>query len=96
MTPERPLIRYGLPILSFLLTAIIATVQHWSAEDLAWSFWLAGVMWGTIYLLVFAATQDSVAGGIYLFVLYLFYFIFGALLFGLLTKLNVTFVQLTA
>ena len=82
MMPERPLIRYGLPILSFLLTAIIATVQHWSAEDLAWSFWLAGVMWGTVYLLVFAATQDSVAGGIYLFVLYLFYFIFGALLYG--------------
>ena len=71
-----------LPIISFLLTAAIATVQHWSAEDMAWSFWLAGVMWGTVYLLTYMATQDIGEGVIYLFVLYFFYFIFGGFLYG--------------
>ena len=71
-----------LPILSFLLTALIATVQHWSAEDMAWSFWLAGVMWGTVYLLVYMVAQDLGTGIVYLFALYFFYFIFGGFLYG--------------
>jgi len=82
MNAQSSLRSIWLPILSFLLTAIIATVQHWSAEDLAWSFWLAGLMWGTVYLLVYMAAQDRKAGAIYLFVLYFFYFIFGGFLYG--------------
>ncbi len=72
-----------IPILSFVITAWIATVQHWSAEDLAWSFWLAGLMWSTVYLIVYAFSQELGVGLFYLLVLFFFYFIFGGFLFGI-------------
>ncbi|MBC7232141.1 MAG: hypothetical protein H5T68_02710 [Chloroflexi bacterium] len=67
-------------LLSFGLTVITATIQRWSAEDLAWSFWLSGLVFGFIYLVVYhAAQRDNEAWGLY-FLLFLFYLIFAAFL----------------
>jgi len=35
---------------SFVVTVLLATRQHWSARELAWSFWLAGLLLGIIYI----------------------------------------------
>lgn len=70
-----------LQILSFILTVLIATVEGWSAEDLAWSFWLAGLLLGLFYLAVYQVAQgDRETLFAYPFVLLFFYFIFAAFL----------------
>ncbi len=43
---------------SFLVTLWLATRQRWSARELAWSFWMAGLMLGGIYLLVNQAAES--------------------------------------
>ena len=48
-----------LALLSFVFTAFLATVEGWSAEDLAWSFWLAGLILGAIYLIVYHVAQGG-------------------------------------
>ncbi len=35
---------------SFIVTVLVATRQHWSAREMAWSFWLAGLLLGVIYI----------------------------------------------
>ncbi len=75
--------RVGIPLLSFLLTAIIATVQHWSARDLAWTLWFASLSWSTVYLVVFGLSQDMGLGCFYTFMLFFFYFIFGGFIHGI-------------
>ncbi len=35
---------------SFVVTVLLATRQHWSAREMAWSFWLAGLLLGLIYI----------------------------------------------
>ena len=65
-----------LALLAFLFTAVLATIEDWSAADMAWSFWLAGLLFGFIYLLVYhIAQRDSDTWILYLF-LFIFYFIF--------------------
>ncbi len=71
-------------LLSFLLTVMIATVEHWSATDMAWSFWLAGLLFGLIYLVVYQwaqGTRETLLA--YPFVLLFYYFIFASFLSGI-------------
>ena len=42
---------------SFLVTLWLATRQRWAARELAWSFWMAGLMLGGIYILVNQAAE---------------------------------------
>ncbi len=69
--------RPWLQLLSFLLTVVIATVEHWSAADLVWSFWLAGLLLGCIYLAVYQVAQgDRETLLVYPLALCFFYMIF--------------------
>jgi len=68
-------------IASFFFTVAVATINHWSAVDMAWSFWLAGFLWGLIYLMVYQWAQgDRETLVAYPFVFFFFYFIFAAFL----------------
>lgn len=70
-----------LALISFLITVVVATVERWSAQDLAWSFWLAGLVLGLIYLAVYQMSQgDRETLLAYPFFLVLFYFIFAVFL----------------
>ena len=69
-----------LALLAFAFTAALATIEGWSAEDMAWSFWLAGLLFGFIYLVVYhIAQRDNETWALY-FLLFFFYFIFAAFL----------------
>lgn len=68
-------------MLSFLITVILATYERWSAQDLAWSFWLAGLLLGLIYLAVYQVAQgDRETLLVYPLFLLFFYFIFAGFL----------------
>ncbi len=68
-------------LFSFLSTVVIASKEHWSAVDMAWSFWLAGLLLGSIYLMVYQAAQgDRETLLAYLPVFLFFYFIFAGFL----------------
>jgi len=88
MTSRSTLTRIWIPLFSFLLTAVIATVQHWSAEELAWTFWLASLLWSVVYLVVFSFSQDMGVGWFYIFILFFFYFIFGSFIFGIFSMIQ--------
>jgi len=45
-------------LISFLVTVVLATCQQWSARDLAWSFWLTGLLLGLIYILVYQVANS--------------------------------------
>lgn len=78
---QRPVPSLWRALLSFLFTVVLATYEHWSAEDLAWSFWLAGLLLGLIYLAVYQVTQgDRETLLAYPFFLLFFYFIFAGFL----------------
>ncbi|NOX62696.1 MAG: hypothetical protein GXP42_12235 [Chloroflexi bacterium] len=69
-----------LALLAFAFTAFMAAYEGWSAEDLAWSFWLAGLLFGFVYLVVYhIAQRDNETWGLYFF-LFFFYFIFAGFL----------------
>ena len=68
-------------VLSFLITVILAHREQWSAQDLAWSFWLAGLLLGLIYLTVYQMAQgDRETLLAYPLFLLIFYFIFAGFL----------------
>ncbi|MDQ7029804.1 MAG: hypothetical protein Q9O62_08520 [Ardenticatenia bacterium] len=68
-------------LIAFLVTLILATRQQWSAEDLAWSFWLVGLLFGLIYLTVYHISQGETETFIpYLVFWIFFYFIFAGFL----------------
>ncbi|NOZ50298.1 MAG: hypothetical protein GXP37_09680 [Chloroflexi bacterium] len=70
-----------LPFVSFIITLILAVRDQWSAADLAWSIWLAGLLLGLIYLLVYQIAQgDRETLLAYPFFLLFFYFIFAGFL----------------
>ncbi|MFQ6102515.1 MAG: hypothetical protein ACE5OS_14980 [Anaerolineae bacterium] len=69
-----------LDLLSFLITVMVATVERWSAQDLAWSFWLAGLLLGLIYLIVYQVAQGSRETLVYPLVLLFFYLVFAGFL----------------
>ncbi|RME84660.1 MAG: hypothetical protein D6775_04850 [Caldilineae bacterium] len=70
-----------LTLLSFLITVGLATFEHWSAEDLAWSFWLAGLVLGLVYLGVYQVAQgDRETLLAYPFFWLFFYFLFAGFL----------------
>ena len=50
---QRSWLRRGHPwvrLIAFSITLVLATFQHWSAQDLAWSFWLTGLLLGLVYI----------------------------------------------
>jgi hypothetical protein len=70
-----------LALISFLFTVAIATREQWSAQGLAWAFWLAGLILGLIYLAVYQLAQgDSQTLLAYPLFLIIFYFIFAGFL----------------
>ena len=69
-----------LALISFLITVVVATVERWSAQDLAWSFWLAGLALSLIYLVVYQMSQGDRETLAYPFLLLFFYLIFAAFL----------------
>jgi len=69
-----------LALVSFLITVVVATVERWSAQDLVWSFWLAGLMLGLIYLIVYQVAQGDRETLLYPPVLLFFYLVFAAFL----------------
>ena len=70
-----------LRLAGFLITVFVATYEQWSAKDLAWSFWLAGLVLGLIYLAVYQVAQgDRETLLVYPFFLLFFYFIFASFL----------------
>ena len=69
-----------LRLAGFLITVAVATVEQWSAPDLAWSFWLSGLVLGLIYLTVYQIAQgDKESWLLYPFLL-IFYVIFASFL----------------
>ncbi len=70
-----------LRLIGFLATVLVATYEQWSAEDLAWSFWLAGLVLGLIYLAVYQVAQgDRESLLLYPLALLFFYLVFAAFL----------------
>ncbi|MFQ5593547.1 MAG: hypothetical protein ACE5HA_05310 [Anaerolineae bacterium] len=70
-----------LRLIGFLATVLVATYEQWSAKDLAWSFWLAGLVLGLIYLAVYQTAQgDRESLLVYPFFLLFFYFLFAGFL----------------
>ena len=67
-------------LISFLITVVVATVEGWSAQDLAWSFWLAGLVMGLIYLTIYQVSQGDRETLLYPLVLLFFYLIFATFL----------------
>ncbi len=77
----KSLASYLIPFISFGITLIIAMRDHWSATDLACSFWLAGFLLGLIYVLVYQIAQGDRETLLVLpLVLIFFYFIFAVFL----------------
>jgi len=78
---RRPVTSSLLALISFLFAALIATQDHWSAQDLAWGFWLAGLILGLIYLTVYQVAQgDTRTLLAYPLFLIIFYYIFAGFL----------------
>ncbi len=39
-------------IITFLITIVLATTQHWSATDLIWSLWISSLILGYAYIII--------------------------------------------
>jgi hypothetical protein len=39
-------------IITFLITIVLATVQHWSATELIWSLWISSLVLGYAYIII--------------------------------------------
>jgi len=68
-------------LIGFLATVFVAAYEQWSAEELAWNFWLAGLVLGLPYLAIYQVAQgDRESLLLYPLALLFFYLVFAAFL----------------